>query len=177
MRERRVGLFSFGNFGRITPACAGKTNVLLPQVRCNRDHPRMCGKDRHTKKCQKASPGSPPHVRERQKYHQCKPDVPGITPACAGKTWSRLRWATMTRDHPRMCGKDKQRRCHGSGTSGSPPHVRERLHAMRVYVQVPGITPACAGKTMSTSLMRRPSRDHPRMCGKDIDEDKGLMTA
>ena len=34
---------------------------------------------------------------------------------------------------------------------------------------VVGITPACAGKTSQAAMPARRNRDHPRMCGKDLE--------
>ena len=66
----------------------------------------MCGKDEVSTTDHYWHLGSPPHVRERPGIPWA--DIPrmGITPACAGKTFSRLDNLRSRRDHPRMCGKD-----------------------------------------------------------------------
>ena len=66
-----------------------------------------------------------------------------------------------------MCGKDYTAVGEGRQKRGSPPHVRERPAAQPVEYDVPGITPACAGKTLLDSSPNRRRWDHPRMCGKD----------
>ena len=66
-----------------------------------------------------------------------------------------------------MCGKDKSVTSRLISASGSPPHVRERRSMRRWILNAVGITPACAGKTMSSSPCLEYTRDHPRMCGKD----------
>ena len=48
----------------ITPACAGRTQLLELGFREVEDHPRMCGKDRTILKFEFERLGSPPHVRE-----------------------------------------------------------------------------------------------------------------
>ena len=53
----------------------------------------------------------------------------------------------MTEDHPRMCGKDSKSKNMTPNFLGSPPHVRERLPPLMLWVTSLGITPACAGKT------------------------------
>ena len=111
--------------------------------------------------------GSPPLVRERLFYFLDGGIVTGITPARAGKTQASRRSRQRKQDHPRSCGKDLMHSNKGLCNPGSPPLVRERQWQCRHYRQWIGITPARAGKTISTSLMRRPSRDHPRSCGKD----------
>ena len=45
MRERPVETIIIIAATRITPAYAGKTGIRLLLGRCDRDHPRVCGKD------------------------------------------------------------------------------------------------------------------------------------
>ena len=91
----------------------------------------------------------------------------GITPACAGKTNTRVFGFCGYRDHPRVCGKDLVIRLTREGFEGSPPRVRERPHLYIRPNKVPRITPACAGKTSCFSAYDFRSWDHPRVCGKD----------
>ena len=56
------------------------------------------------------------------------------------------------------------------GTSlaeGSPPHARGRRRSGEKRWIAGRITPACAGKTLAASRLRRGRRDHPRMRGED----------
>src|SRR5699024_3479690 len=71
-----------------------------------------------------------------------------------------------------MCGKDQSLEVIVSIWVGSPPHVRERLCLHSLSVLYSGITPACAGKTKSISDHVSARKDHPRMCGKDIEKEK-----
>ena len=66
-----------------------------------------------------------------------------------------------------MCGKDHSLTSAIASTSGSPPHVRERLTRAELASFLGGITPACAGKTDLESKVFLLVEDHPRMCGKD----------
>ena len=66
----------------------------------------MCGKDLEPLFVQLFDLGSPPHVRERHQEERCILKETRITPACAGKTFSRRLQALCVLDHPRMCGKD-----------------------------------------------------------------------
>ena len=66
-----------------------------------------------------------------------------------------------------MCGKDHSLTSAIASTSGSPPHVRERLTRAELASFLGGITPACAGKTFRDATGVQILRDHPRMCGKD----------
>ena len=53
--------------------------------------------------------------------------LPGITPACAGKTKAGLEAISEDEDHPRVCGKDPKVKNLIPKAKGSPPRVRERL--------------------------------------------------
>ena len=88
------------------------------------------------------------------------------TPACAGKSYFGVTAATLSKDHPRVCG---EKRLDGLGQRngvGSPPRVRGKVgnsfspgHARR-------ITPACAGKRNYESSVMLYSKYHPRVCGE-----------
>ena len=73
-------------YGRITPACAGKTRF---NYCCNfneQDHPRVCGENPPRPHCSAARRGSPPRVRGKLIAELGDLSRQGITPACAGKT-------------------------------------------------------------------------------------------
>ena len=113
---------------RITPACAGKSQLPDGNWNQNQDHPRMCGEkpsgrskgshpaQDHPRMCGEKPRlratttcfwGSPPHVRGKADVLQLHAAFPGITPACAGK---RAEWTTTPSsrgDHPRMCGEKR----------------------------------------------------------------------
>ena len=67
-----------------------------------------------------------------------------------------------------MCGKNFLKQGKLEQNSGSPPRVREKLERCNVMLTNRRITPACAGKTASSSVRRIVSRDHPRVCGKNM---------
>ena len=70
-----------------------------------------------------------------------------------------------------MCGKNRYILCSSTKTLGSPPRVREKLVRCLVHIVDDRITPACAGKTVSTRLLVCMHQDHPRMCGKNVPGD------
>ena len=72
--------------------------------------------------------GSPPRVREKPLAIVGILEVCGITPACAGKTTSKLSVLQLEK--------------------GSPPRVREKRRDERDSIRETRITPACAGKTL-----------------------------
>ena len=134
---------------RITPACAGKTITIFLLIPLLRDHPRVCGKDPSGPAYMMSSWGSPPRVRERRHCTNTICSCSWITPACAGKTSPKLRARHLTRDHPRVCGKDASGAPTGMCSAGSPPRVRERPEEAGEAAYWGRITPACAGKTGS----------------------------
>ena len=96
--------------------------------------------------------GSPPHARGRPgKFPYLDGDV-GITPACAGKTITHVEYATASSDHPRMRGEDSLVVSFLVDNAGSPPHARGRPGREGDVGSVPGITPACAGKTRNNTV-------------------------
>ena len=112
---------------RITPAYAGKTWRNWTYNLKVWDHPRMCGKNLLVSFLLSSIVGSPPHVREKRELARnvvilgspprmreklipwlMRPVLTRITPAYAGKTrtWS---WDDkLSRDHPRVCGKNNK---------------------------------------------------------------------
>ena len=110
--------------------------------------------------------GSPPRVRGKGVVHILVPEPLGITPAYAGKRDFCQSCAYQDRDHPRVCGEKVVcliPMCH---CMGSPPRVRGkarfRLHCPRGAA----ITPACAGKSCSSTGRAGGRGDHPRVCGE-----------
>ena len=96
VRERLTDKWDDFARARITPACAGKTQVEPLNGFIFQDHPRMCGKD-HFWRCYAVwVVGSPPHVRERRLSSRHWTVPSRITPACAGKTAKHM--------HPRLVG-------------------------------------------------------------------------
>ena len=54
---------------------------------------------------------------------------------------------------------------------GSPPRVREKPPSNQHFRQYSGITPACAGKTVTVYNNNEKCEDHPRVCGKNAIPD------
>ena len=78
----------------------------------------------------------------------------GITPARAGKTDEIEIRQAAEKDHPRSCGKDSTLHAVLQPSLGSPPLVRERLHAPMYAYHSARITPARAGKTRHPLFFR-----------------------
>ena len=151
----------------ITPACAGKTPSRAVLDCLLKDHPRVCGENRHGRKALCAPRGSPPRVRGKHWDKAWNGLKERITPACAGKTvggWSARRWQ---QDHPRVCGENHPRTKLVNNFLGSPPRVRGKPSTGERIQTAERITPACAGKTAATCVPFDGAQDHPRVCGEN----------
>mgnify|MGYP006878945930 CR=1 FL=1 len=148
MREKRASFFSVSIIIGITPACAGKTDVMRSTLNTIRDHPRVCGKNLLSVSVRSTILGSPPRVREKHIVNQVCHFRTRITPACAGKTTFSAFAFMIPRDHPRVCGKNSANLSGQLANLGSPPRVREKLFVTFVLCLKLRITPACAGKTL-----------------------------
>ena len=158
---------------RITPACAGKTQVWRVWWTPHGDHPRMRGEDTYITNTRFPENGSPPHARGRRHIACTLTYDDRITPACAGKTEPTTLYMTNVEDHPRMRGEDVFAPFVPPFERGSPPHARGRQVGLRGSPLGEWITPACAGKTKLIDRLWRPTRDHPRMRGEDFSETCG----
>ena len=153
-RVRGKGFLHFAHkmLEGITPAYAGKSTTAGRGRMPSRDHPRVCG-EKSTSEAQKSSDmGSPPRVRGKDTIITELANVLRITPACAGKRVRHRRISKPTRDHPRVCGEKGSSTFWSRNHSGSPPRMRGKGQVsvfLRVFV---GITPACAGKSCSSSV-------------------------
>ena len=161
----------------ITPACAGKRTVPELCAYTHKDHPRVCGEKPRRRSLGRTWPGSPPRVRGKASLTNFQAVTVGITPACAGKSWEMPISPCRTRDHPRVCGEKYIKEVGQDGRPGSPPRVRGKAQHTVLPALHSGITPACAGKRRSSPSSRRPSRDHPRVCGEKPKPLKNVFSA
>ena len=152
---------------RITPARAGKTDRLPNDRRRDRDHPRACGENRSSCAFTFAVSGSPPRVRGKHTEVRLTGVLYGITPARAGKTRGALPRTAANADHPRACGENAGRLVVLWPSVGSPPRVRGKPKRRRSCARRSRITPARAGKTSTSRLLRKCPKDHPRACGEN----------
>ena len=96
---------------------------------------------------QASAQGSPP--RMRGKVHQLREAAQfgGITPAYAGKRWTRLPSRAAMRDHPRVCGEKTAEQFKAEYPQGSPPRMRGKAQSYGSGSCPHRITPAYAGKS------------------------------
>ena len=162
---------------RITPACAGKRVEFYAERHKDQDHPRMCGEKLASGLSLRRMTGSPPHVRGKASHRGLVWELPGITPACAGKRQSPSGSHRLSLDHPRMCGEKCLNSLMVAPVTGSPPHVRGKGDSEVISQCTHGITPACAGKSCSDCSCNVSNWDHPRMCGeKRFNRDQTILT-
>ena len=83
-----------------------------------------------------------------------------------GEHLSTKNRASVSGDHPRMCGEHNPVVNTATGSAGSSPHVRGALFLCLVTTWPRGIIPACAGSTSTRSPHAPATWDHPRMCGE-----------
>ena len=71
---------------RITPAYAGKSELLETIRNYYKDHPRVCGEKGVENLKVNSLPGSPPRMRGKVRPTAVEHQEQGITPAYAGKS-------------------------------------------------------------------------------------------
>ena len=130
----------------ITPAHAGKSQLVKAFQRRSWDHPRVCGEKLIGRLARLDGLGSPPRMRGKV-FEQVYTRIPfRITPAYAGKRCSARTPTFRTWDHPRVCGEKRRPSSHSHTLPGSPPRVR--------------------GKGEKNRRSRLFPWDHPRVCGE-----------
>ena len=156
------------NSPRITPACAGNSARGYDRVRFGGDHPRVCGEQRFSNRASRYRVGSPPRVRGT--VSASSEVSPGfrITPACAGNSRTFPPDRPRKWDHPRVCGEQEHDPSVQRAPEGSPPRVRGTEKNNCVENLEWGITPACAGNRRIPRRQLPGSRDHPRVCGEQL---------
>ena len=141
------------------------------------DHPRLCGEKSILVLCMYTNMGSPPPMRRKEFLFRVRLMSSGITPAYAGKRAIKSTHATMTRDHPRLCGEKFASYGTSIAPTGSPPPMRGKEQWAKAAGIRAGITPAYAGKSRELSACRRKRQDHPRLCGEKCTKKKQLICA
>ena len=152
----------------ITPAYAGKSIQRGRPDHASRDHPRVCG-EKHGQKSRFCSGmGSPPRMRGKDEPFSAIISCTGITPAYAGKRAGSSGNSSTAGDHPRVCGEKGFLPPNDEVAPGSPPRMRGKVPDIAERVRQVRITPAYAGKSLTSCP--RPGRlwDHPRVCGEKL---------
>ncbi len=108
----------------------------------------MCGEKSIKTRCSRKMLGSPPRVRGKAV----------VRPPLHANTW----------DHPRVCGEKVAITITNRSGWGSPPRVRGKADNGNGGQSKPGITPACAGKSLRRTRREGQKWDHPRVCGEKL---------
>ena len=107
----------------------------------------MCGENARITAVDKLADGSSPRVRGKPHARRVGRGLPGLIPACAGKTSAGRARARPCPAHPRVCGENVE----------GPPSLRTKLR----------LIPACAGKTSKNPGTPLGGGAHPRVCGEN----------
>ena len=157
---------------RITPAHAGKRCCRSSWSVQLGDHPRACGeKSGFLRHCASYS-GSPPRMRGKGTRTDVDEKHQRITPAHAGKRYNMGVLITHFRDHPRACGEKYTPPVPFCQLPGSPPRMRGKVLSRYAAGDETGITPAHAGKRLSSIYSSLKGKDHPRACGEKRESAK-----
>ena len=142
------------------------------------DHPRLRGEYSWSYGLSKWNSGSPPLARGVRNGGITWRYGTGITPACAGSTFTNAFTKTFNRDHPRLRGEYLLIRFTVERLTGSPPLARGVHDFNGGKLRQHGITPACAGSTIYEKGNTGIGRDHPRLRGEYLSCRifKALMT-
>ena len=73
-----------------------------------------------------------------------------------------------------MCGEKDITALNANNWQGSPPRMRGKGLCRERHCLWAGITPACAGKSISCCGWDTPLWDHPRVCGEKPQPSSGL---
>ena len=110
--------------------------------------------------------GSPPHRRGKAGENHLVAQLPGITPAWAGKSGVPCCSIRPWWDHPRVGGEKPVKIILWHSCQGSPPHGRGKVVFRVVVFALGGITPAWAGKSSGQHNASLVNKDHPRVGGE-----------
>ena len=150
----------------ITPAWAGKRWRRWYAKNHPLDHPRMGGEKGLDGVPTGSGLGSPPRGRGKAAASSLPSRYPRITPAWAGKRHHRAPKSVKRKDHPRVGGEKFSRYRARESNQGSPPRRRGKAATPVSVCHPVRITPAWAGKSMSSLTLRKGLWDHPRMGGE-----------
>ncbi len=114
--------------------------------------------------------GSSPRVRGAVALDGGEVGAVGIIPACAGSSFHCSITHNFNWDHPRVCGEQSAPHELDAGSPGSSPRVRGAGGVDLLRVSAEGIIPACAGSSSLGAGSAFATRDHPRVCGEQLEE-------
>ena len=164
-----------GGLGLI-PAHAGKTVQPAGSARASRAHPRSRGENNKSQIGSHAPLGSSPLTRGKRRTRRGRARTTGLIPAHAGKTFFLIGYPDGQPAHPRSRGENGRAPVARGDEAGSSPLTRGKHPASAARRADPGLIPAHAGKTYSTSAVAYRSRAHPRSRGENWQWIAGIAT-
>ena len=159
--------------GRIIPAYAGSTWIIVTRQAPARDHPRIRGEHGGVHMIVVDGPGSSPHTRGALSTFPPLAGEPGIIPAYAGSTLYSHFGSKGIWDHPRIRGEHPGHADRPASTGGSSPHTRGAHTHASLLLRAGGIIPAYAGSTPTSREERGHVPDHPRIRGEHLLDGRG----
>ena len=151
----------------LIPAHAGKTAPILPYVVNNRAHPRSRGENLWPNHYGGYWDGSSPLTRGKRVFAGELVGVPGLIPAHAGKTSTKVKTADIETAHPRSRGENMPSAYSSDLISGSSPLTRGKPALVGLGARRVGLIPAHAGKTGLWLLYISRCGAHPRSRGEN----------
>ena len=152
--------------GRISPACAGNTDVEEAATCIRTDQPRVRGEHFFQRVNYGDVFGSAPRARGTQKKRAPEGARCRISPACAGNTRNRRQAIEPTTDQPRVRGEHQPSETSCTLGYGSAPRARGTRRASLDRIRRRRISPACAGNTSNASKRIKQKADQPRVRGE-----------
>ena len=153
--------------GRLIPALAGKTEIVIALVRSGTAHPRAGGENLPAPSAKSWCAGSSPRWRGKLQSGAYRSLYPGLIPALAGKTSHCLVALMGGPAHPRAGGENWGRAWAGKILGGSSPRWRGKPGDGVGDAGAVRLIPALAGKTRSKSARIPCSWAHPRAGGEN----------
>ena len=93
----------------------------------------------------------------------------GNIPAYAGKTFPLYPHCRLQAEHPRVCGENSVEHIRAAKQCGTSPRMRGKLGFAFVLHFFHRNIPAYAGKTLSAAAIFGASKEHPRVCGENLN--------
>ena len=152
--------------GRIIPALAGNTRVLVWTPFLHGDHPRSRGEYPVLATSRPVPAGSSPLSRGIRDTAGSWAGNHGIIPALAGNTARTLSTLPCSPDHPRSRGEYVLASAGVLYGHGSSPLSRGILSRQFARLNERRIIPALAGNTPNPRSPRKSRSDHPRSRGE-----------
>ena len=153
----------------LIPAHAGKTWAAERPALKTTAHPRSRGENPLRCGPHARYRGSSPLTRGKPAVRSFIESTPGLIPAHAGKTLSKLARSSPPTAHPRSRGENATREYASACQLGSSPLTRGKREFNCARSGDGGLIPAHAGKT-TWSVARRGSRGaHPRSRGENLN--------